>query len=505
MQRLIVIFFTAGLALALGHAWAGEGMPPLPVMKGVSAQSDARQDPKSGVFTYLYTATNGAESAGNVAIVFLDGMAADDMQVPPSWIWGTRQDSTLLVSYSGMGPGKPEGSILTPGGQMQFSLTSAGLPVIGTVRLRADWIPEGDRPEDDAMAALYARLDTPAHVLAPGTEKAGSYEHWSRLRDDLASATLFGWLPDAQFAQTVGSELAAARRAFDTQGPHAAEAPLKTLLASLAVSTPAQRTPAAYALLEFNTQALLTQMLAAPATAGAPQRGDAFQMKLDDASDRTAALGYAASFSGRLTDRANDDKPVADYPMSLFVGTGPDENVQVKAKTDADGRFTLAFDGKTHGVDYVVIGKRPYSVTVQLTWAGGPDLVMDGFIAPMLHWRGFGPIYMRDTVANAGNGPAGPSTVRYYASPTQPVDPKTARVVWTRHVPALQPDQVSEAPKEPGTFPADLPPGIYYLTACVTEDSGPPESNLDNNCESDNGPGMHMMIAVPAMTTREHP
>lgn len=499
--RLALLFSTL---LAGGACYADPGPPPLPVMQGVTAQSDARFDPKSGIYTYLYTASNGAASTGSVGSLFLESTAPKDMQLPVGWRWEVRQDGSLLVVYAGMGPGKLPGSMLTPGGEMQFSLTSAGLPVIKTLRLRADWIPEGDAPVDDSMAAQYARLETPVHVLAPGSDKPGSFEHWSRFRDDLAFATMLGWLPDVQFAQTVGSELAAARRAFDTQGAQGAEAPLKTLLATVDASTPAQRTPSAYALLELNTQGLLMQMQATRATA-APRRGDAFLLKLDDSSDRTAALGNPASFSGRLTDRADDDKPVVGYTVTLFVGGGPDDGTQTATQTDADGGFRLAFDGKAHGVDYVVIGKKPYSVTVQLTWEGGPDLVMDGFIPPMLHWRGFGPIYMNDTVANAGDGQAGPSTVRYYASPTQPVDPKTARVVWTRHVPALKPDQVSEAPKEPGTFPSDLPPGMYYLTACVTEDSGPPESNLGNNCESDNGPGMHMMIAVPAMATHEHP
>ena len=503
MQRSIAIFFSAGLLLATNHAGADGGLL-LPVMKGVAAQSDAQSDPKSGLYTYLYTATNGAASTGSVGSVFLEGTAPKDVQVPVGWRWEARQDGSLMVVYAGMGPGKLPGSMLIPGGEMRFSLTSAGLPVIKTLRLRADWVPEGDAPVDDAMAAQYARLETPVHVLAPGSDKPGSFEHWSRFRDDLAFATMLGWLPDAQFAQTVGSELAAARRAFDTQGTQGAEAPLQALLATVQASTPPQRTPAAFALLELNTQGLLTQIHGAPAAA-APHRGDAFLLKLDDSSDKTVALGNPASFSGRLTDRADDDKPVVGYTVALFVGGGPDEGTQMTTRTDADGRFTLNFEGKVHGADYVVIGKQPYSVTVQLTWEGGPDLVMDGFIPPMLHWRGFGPIYMHDTVANAGDGPAGPSTVHYYASPIQPVDPKTARVVWTRHVPALKPDQVSEAPKEPGTFPADLPPGIYYLTACVTEDSGPPESNLANNCESDNGPGMHMMMAVPAMTTHEHP
>lgn len=503
MKRSIAVFFSAGLALAASRSWADSGLP-LPVMKDVAAQSDARLDPKSGLYTYLYTASNGAASTGSVGSLFLEATAPKDVQLPVGWRWEVRQGGSLMLVYAGMGPGKLPGTMLTPGGEMQFSLTGAGPPVIKTLRLRADWIPEGDEPVDEATAAQYTQLETPVHVLAPGKEKPGSFEHWSRFRDDLSLATMLGWLPDAQFAQAASAELAAARQAFDTQGPHGAEAPLKTLLATVEASTPAQRTPAAFALLQLNAGALLTEMQAAPATAGTPRRGDAFRLQLDDAGDRTVALGNPASFSGLLTDRADDDKPVADYPITLFVGAGPDENLQVSGKTGADGRFTLEFGGKVHGSDDVVVGTKPYSKVVQVTWEGGPHLVMGGFVAPMLHWRGFGPIYLRDVVTNAGDGPAGPSTVHYYASPTQPVDPKTARVVATRQVPPLKPDESSEAPTAPTTFPADLPPGIYYLTACVTIDSGIPDVDPNNNCENE-APGMHMMMAVPAMTTRGHP
>lgn len=500
MSRILALCLGVGAAL-LGSAAFADLDPPLPVMKDVTAQSDVRFDPKSGLYTYLYTASNGTASTGSVGSLFLEGTTAKDVQVPVGWRWEVRQDGSLMVVYAGMGPGTPPGSLLTPGGQMRFSLTSTAPPVIKVLRLRADWIPEGDAPVDDATAEQYTRLETPVHALAPGNEKPGSFEHWSRFRDDLSLATMLGWLPDGQFAQTAKAELAASRQAFDTQGPHGAEAPLKALLAGVAASTPAQRTPAAYALLELNAQALLVQMEAAPVTAAAPPRGDAFELKLDDAGDRTAALGYPARFSGLLTDRADDDKPVADYPISLFVGAGPDENLRVTTKTGADGRFTLEFNGTVHGSDDVVVGNRPYSKVVQVTWEGGPDLVMSGLVAPMIEWRGFGLIHMYDTVTNAGDGPAGPSTVRYYASPTQPVYPGMARVVGTRQVPALKPDESDEAPKAPITFPADLPPGMYFLTACVTIDSGIPDANPGNNCENENGPGRHMiMMAVPATT-----
>ena len=493
----------AVLALASGAGFAGDGQPPLPVMQGVGAESDARFDAQAGLYTYIYTAHNGAASTGAIGSLFLEGMDGTGPQVPEGWIADDRNDHSLMVSYAGMGPGKQPGSILIPGGEMQFSLVNRGLPVIGTMRLRADWIPEGDGEEDAATRALYARLDTKVRVLVPGEEKAGSFEHWSRVRDDLRLAVKLGWIPDAAFAAALGTQLAAARRAFATQGARAAAAPLQTLLATVEASTPAQRNAAALALLKLNTQALLAFANAAPAATGAP--GPVLQLVLDTPATLTVPLGVPATFTGRLTDRANDDKPVAGYNMSVYVGYGPDVHASVRGLTDADGRFSISLQGKTQGTDTVVVGDAPASATVQLVWQGGPDLAMGGFVAPMIRWRGFGPIYMNDTVTNAGEGPAGPATVRYYASPTQPVDPKTAQVVLTRKVPALKPGEASQAPKEPGTFPAALPPGTYYLTACVTIDGGIPDVNPQNDCEDDNRGGMHMMMAVPAMTTHEHP
>ncbi|HEV2321326.1 MAG TPA: hypothetical protein VGT42_03110, partial [Gammaproteobacteria bacterium] len=89
--RLALLFSTL---LAGGACYADPGPPPLPVMQGVTAQSDARFDPKSGIYTYLYTASNGAASTGSVGSLFLESTAPKDMQLPVGWRWEVRQDGS---------------------------------------------------------------------------------------------------------------------------------------------------------------------------------------------------------------------------------------------------------------------------------------------------------------------------------------------------------------------------------------------------------------------------
>jgi len=498
-----------GMAAALAlsaRASAGDIKPPLPVMRAVSAESDARYDAATKTYTYLYTARNGAASAGNIGSVFLEGTKANDVTVPVGWVSAGRSDGSLMVSYSGMGPGKPPGSILGPGGSMEFSFGSPGLPVIKALRLRTDWIPEADDEQTDASRALYAKLETRVSVLAPGAEMPGSFEHWSRLRDDLALAVSLGWLPDRRFADAVTAQLAAARQAFDTRGAAQAVAPLQALLTMVDASTPGQRSAAAFALLHLNGQALLVAMEAAPAAA--MPLGPAPQLRLDTPKGTTVTghLGETLSFTGRLTDRADDDRPMAAHPIELFVGLGPDAHARVRGVTDADGRFDLALQGKTLGQDIVIVGDKPASTQVTVIWKGGPDLKVSWLIPPEIHWRGFGPMYMHDVVENAGDWPAGASKLRYYISATRPVDPKTARAVGERMIRALGPGE-SDANDSNHFFiqlPADLPPGNYFMAACADVDHQVLETDESNNCGDsvDDSHGMHIyMMAAPAAST----
>jgi hypothetical protein len=500
MRGVILLLLAVITTAPAGLVQADDIKPLLPVMRGVTAESDAHYDAQAHLYTYLYTAHDSAASGGNVGSLFLDGIKTKDVTVPTGWISDERSDGSLMVSYAGTDPGKP-GSILVPGGSMQFSLWGQGQPVIRTLRLRADWIPEADdEQEDEATRATYAKLETKVSVLAPGTEAVGSFEHWSHFRDDLRLAVQLGWLPDASFASAVTAQLTAARQAFDAQGAQQAVAPLKTLLATVESSTPAQRNTAAFALLRLNTQALLMQMQVAPMTAGASGPIPALELDAPKASTLMAPLGASVTFVGRLTDRANDDKPMAAHPITLFVSQGPDAHGWVRGVTDADGRFKLVLAAKTQGEDMVIVGDRPASAVVRVLWKGGADLRVSWEIPPVIHWRGFGPMYMHDVVENAGDAPAGPSKLRYYISATRPVDPKTARVVGERMIRALGPGE-ADANDSNNFFlqlPKDLPPGNYFMAACADVDDQVLETDKSNNCGDsvDDSHGMHMAMPV---------
>jgi CARDB protein len=539
MSRLLV----AALCIVCGTAVA-DGGPSMPSLKHASVRSDASFDESTRIYTYTYVASNDAANVATIGNLYLDDVAAAGYQppdmasslklqpgpievlpfdtlfkqletqgkedgiglvpvgtkLPDGWISDLRKSGRLHLGYSSVGPGKPVGQILAPGSSMQFSVASPGQPVIRTFWLRPDWIPEGD-DDDPAGKDLYARLDVPLKTLGPGAEKPGSYEHWSRFRDDVQLAAKLGWINDPALAATVAIQLADARAAFDTQGSHQAEGPLKALLKTIDDSKASQRTAAAFALLKLNTEALLAQMEKSPSIAKAMGPVPHLELDAPNSSSVTARIDESVTFSGRLTDQANDDKPIVGYPISLYSGTGPHQHTFVRGKTDLDGRFNLVLAGVGEGTDMVIVGDKPASTMVNITWKGGPDLALEYFISPDVHWRGFGPLVMHARISNDGNGPALSSVVRFYVSASQPVDPRTATVVGEKRIGPLQPDESEDASSVPVHMPVGWPPGNYFAIACVDADKEVVETNETNNC----GVGSsHMMImhAVPAATTR---
>lgn len=118
----------------------------------------------------------------------------------------------------------------------------------------------------------------------------------------------------------------------------------------------------------------------------------------------------------------------------------------------------------------------------EVTWSGGPDLVVPLFIPPLIESEGGAPVSVRDRTANIGSVASGPSITRYFFSEDPVVDPATDVVLGERPVPALQPGEQSESIDLTFSVPSGLPEGLYHLAACADAPASIVELEEQNNC-----------------------
>jgi len=131
------------------------------------------------------------------------------------------------------------------------------------------------------------------------------------------------------------------------------------------------------------------------------------------------------------------------------------------------------------GIGGEVFREQAYAL---VNWTAGPGLVVLLFIPPVLTSKGSNPVTITEWTQNIGMAAAPPSTTRYYLSPTDTIDPLTARVIGQRSVPALAPGEISKAPPTTLSVPSDLLPGTYILAACADAPEDLTELQEQNNC-----------------------
>ena len=533
------ILFIAAALMVAGSAAAGApkqvGTMPVPVITDVTAVSTASFDPTSEVYRYDYSVKSGAGNKGNIESLDLDDRAPADyvapnssgnytisrgkaglvpfdqerdemsyvgnhspgtlvevgIQGPAGWMGSVSADGSVGVAYIG-----PAGQLLMPGTGLVFTITSPNQPVIKTLYITPDWVLETDGEADEAEQTDAAQVEQEIlikkPVLAPGAEWPGSREHWIRFQTDLSTATTLGWIKDGGLAQTLQRQLAAARQAFDTQGAGGAIPALRSLLATIEASTPAQRDGSAYALLKLNTAALIAH--AGDTLASRPVRSQPHLSLTPE--KQTPRLGSSATVTAQLVDQGKGGAPIAGYPLQLRVLGGPDAGKSASGTTDAQGQVKLTLQSTKPGTDMVELRDKGNLLFAQVEWGGGAHLVVEALFPPVIRWSGHGTVTVQERTANWGDAAAGPSVTRYYAIQKQPFDPSTATVLGERPVPALQPQENSVSPGLTLSFPASLPPGVYEIVACADADGQVTGDGVEHRCNSQ---GMHaVMMAAPA-------
>lgn len=524
VSKLVVMACSVFTGLS---AWAQVGSLPTPVFQSIQAQAVVTKDSSTQIYTYTYTVTNPSSNTGKLSLVRVDlstnfptsftppfdssdltipfgvsTMSFNDLlnplrplmklppakgyvvafgqQVPSGWSGGL--DVTGFAMFGTL----TDSADVAPGSSISgLTLRSRGLPTFVRLDAQPDWqlAVDSDTDEDEATIAaaaqVLASLTVPTVTLGPSGASAGSYGHWEQLRDDLNQARQLGWIPDPILANALVTQLASARQALDANDGTTAKTRLNTLIQTMSSSTPTQRRAEVAALVLCSTQALRDNTLDTPIP---------FEPRLTlSPGTSQGSVGTTQTVTATVLNfGVPTHDPISGFAVEFRVTDGPNAGFSFTQFTDGNGKAPVNLTSIDLGTDRVTAGTGG-EVSEELAfalvdWSAGPDLVVPFFLPPVLNSQGGSPVTITEWTQNIGAAPVPPSTTRYYLSPTNTIDPLTARVIGQRSVPALAPGEISKAPPATLTVPSDLLPGTYLLAACADAPNELTELQEQNNC-----------------------
>lgn len=469
---LAVCFLLAVLQAGPGQA---VGLMPVPTLGNVSVSAAAAFDPTAIRYSYRYSFQNPIINtgeiwnikiditqnprfsgqlpssgltipSGNTFIPFSDMLATREpldlppgvsvvpigQQVPPGWHGGFGKDGYARFS-AGSG-----GSKILPGTTMSgFTLISRGVPTIREVQVVPDWVLIVD--DHDAVteaqleqaATVEENLPFTTYTLGPSSLTAfGSDDHWTQLAADIQRAANLGWITDSTLIQSLQTQLSFARQALDQNDGTLAKTRLQTVLQTMLNSSAGQRNQEIFDLVTLNVQSLISS------TPDTPIPFEPVYSLTPSTAIRT--IGAEHTVTAKIVNAANNDAPVPDDSVFVMIVEGPHASESWSGITDANGEFTFQYTGTKVGTDHLVwfqrqeVGDDLALAEAEVTWTGGPDLVVPFFMPPEIMSQGGNPVFVTEITENIGILEALASTTRYYLSSTLPVDPNTARVIGER-------------------------------------------------------------------------
>src|SRR5712691_1390205 len=520
VKRTLRVLLIGGSTI-LSTSVAGQvGDLAVPVLRRVQVPARASFDPDSQRYTYTYTVTNPSANTGEIWHLGLDvrtqtpvlgssgltipigaaGFKTFDQELadvqpldpsagsvvipfgqraPAGWAGGLRRDG--FASFFS----NARANRIRPGaGLGGFEIISGGVPTIRNMEVEPYWIfvsardatPEQEQTAIDTEKAIIFNILT----LAPSAPMPGSYAHWNQLRDDLNQAIQLGWVPDPVFATTLVSQLASARQAQDASDGTTAKLRLQPLQDAVGQATPGQIRREARDLVLLNVQALI---------ANTPDTPIPFEPKVTlSPQSSDLPLGALSAVTASVINLGDPTTPpVPGFPLSFQILGGPDAGrLQFDGVTGDDGKLTFSYVGQQLGTDKVNAfqgGEVPADFgTVLVNWTGGPDLVIQLFIPPVINGGPGQSIPVTEITGNIGNTPAGPSVTGYFLASNPIPVPGLDLLLDERAVPALNPGESSQSSGITLRLPDDLVPGTYFLGACADVDSAVVELNEENNC-----------------------
>lgn len=527
MRRRFIISVMLCLSFwltARGHAQVGQ--LPTPTLLGVQTQAAVSLDPTSQLYTYNYTVANPSSNTGEIWLIAVDvstrfpktfsppfdssdltipygvsTLSFDEMvslvspldlppssgylvafgqQVPTGWAGGLSNAGLAHFATRDNSPNVGPGGSITG-----LILQSRGLPTLRPMQAIPFWdlvvASEADAtPAIDAAAAqINQSIIFRTVTVGPSGVSAGSAGHWDQLRDDLNQARLLGWIPDLGLANALITQLASARQAYDAIDGTTAKPRLNTLIQTISSSTPTQRRAEVAALVLLNAQALRDNTLDTPIP---------FEPRLTlSPGTSQGSVGATQTVTATVLNfGVPTHNPIPGFAVHFRVTDGPNSGFEFTQFTDGNGKAPVNLTSSDLGTDRVTANTdgevREELAFATVTWSAGPDLVVPFFLPPVLNSQGGNPVTITEWTQNIGTAPVPPSITRYYLSPTNTIDPLTARVIGQRSVPALAPGEISKAPPATLTVPSDLLPGAYMLAACADAPNELTELQEQNNC-----------------------
>jgi hypothetical protein len=377
-----------------------------------------------------------------------------------------------------------------------FRMTSYGLPGIREMEILPpivdlevaglipyEWFPEEDDPyfSEKLTQGQRRERELGMKVVTVGPVGPPKYFHPLRfveeIRGYVEASVTYGWLMDPQLAQDLRDLLTDIGQRLAQEECPGLETlqKMEEFQARVRQAGPDQRTTEAEGLLYFNMEVLKGSVgFCLPET-----------LELQPVEVRRA-LNEEVELTLRWTVGT---RPVAGGCVCVAVQSGPHGGEFWQGVTDANGEFRVRYRGRALGVDEVAPGAgcaentcEFFTDAVRVIWEGGPDWTLRDVHPPVFVIRGSGErIPLEETTVNIGTTAGPPTKVRFYLS----VDPEVSSddaVLGERSVPALEPEAESTY-RQDVAAPA-LPPGMYWVRACVDPDNEWAELDETNNCQT---------------------
>ena len=495
------------------------GAPVGPDVSHTEVAASVTYDLSTYTYTYKYGVTSLPANTGAITSIVIDitTKLTTDLNIPdpvpgvpqvkqfllqefdengvhvlPVHVTGVTNWAAVALTIQGMAgwvENNPRTDGLAPGQSvLGLTMRSKYVPGFRELRIRPDifdWnllpdVEDSDEVQAEKQAFIDS-LDVTLYTLGP-VGVFNYFDHWDHVRDSLNQAITLNWIPDAALANTLVSQLAAARTALDANDGVSAKALLETLIETATQATADQRRNEVRDLLVLNAQRLIE---------GVPSQPVSYEPLLSLTPARlTQALGEEAAIVAKVVNSADHNSPVPNQLLLFTVTEGPNAGaINNVAFTDSAGEATFNYVGTKIGRDTVLVRNRntgeqaALSEAAKVTWSGGADLVVPYFFPPLLQVDAPRDITLSDTTKNIGSIPAVATTTRYYLSNTPPpFDFGSAILLGERFVAALDPNQEDEANGPSYSLPHDLPPGLYYFAACADAAQAVTEVDEENNC-----------------------
>lgn len=455
-----VILAVLGICVAIsGEALESVGTLPTPALTNVHATASATYDAANKLYTYTYTASNGAGSTGTIDTLNLDvankyssggwyngnglpAYPADKLNIPLGGNGGTiltfAQFKKMLEPFL-LPPGhflvpfgieipdawdgalsrdgyasfesRTHASEVHPGHQITgLKLISPGVPVIREMIVVPFWVPVFDGEPDKAEEAKAGRVlqAIRVHLQTLGPAGTGALS-WSAFEAEVAQAVKLGWIPDTSLAQTIQDRLNAANAAAvqDHDGT-AAKTKLRALLDTLAGASSDQIHTEARDLVRLNAEALIGIIPDTPIPVTP-------EYSLQPA-ESAHTVGAPATLIASVVNSSDHDKPLQGYPVRFSIASGPDRykvEPPPGIRTDANGKATFSYRGHGVGTDEVLLYKPLPSIAAapqtMASRASATGLPPGAVAEALVHWRNGAdlavPVFIPPVVTTQGGNP----------------------------------------------------------------------------------------------------